>query len=179
MFSMLNKDFVVDGTNAKRSIKEIVKGTLEPLKSPVNLFRSSLILSHIHIFVPVKQLRGMKIDQVFIGSCTNGSYSDLVDVARILKGRTVHPDIEAAVSCASKQVMHMLASNGYLSDLLASGIRVLECVCGPCAGNGYSPNTGGISVRTNNRNFEGRCGTKDAGVYLVSPKTAAMSALCG
>ena len=129
--------------------------------------------------VPVKQLRGMKIDQVFIGSCTNGSYSDLVDVARILKGRTVHPDIEAAVSCASKQVMHMLASNGYLSDLLASGIRVLECVCGPCAGNGYSPNTGGISVRTNNRNFEGRCGTKDAGVYLVSPKTAAMSALCG
>jgi len=129
--------------------------------------------------VPVRELKGMKIDQVFIGSCTNGSYTDLVNVAKILKGRTVHPDIEAAVSCGSKQVMHMLATNGYLADLIASGVRVLECVCGPCAGNGYSPSTGGVSLRTNNRNFEGRCGTKDAKIYLVSPETAAMSALTG
>lgn len=129
--------------------------------------------------VPVGQLEGMKLNQVFIGSCTNGSYTDMVNVAKILKGHTVHPDIEAAVSCGSKQAMHMLATEGYLADLIASGVRVLECVCGPCAGNGYSPNTGGVSIRTNNRNFEGRCGTKDAGVYLVSPETAAMSALKG
>ena len=129
--------------------------------------------------VPVHDLKGMKIDQVFIGSCTNGSYTDFVNVAKILKGKTVHPDIEVAVSCGSKQVLHMLATDGYLADIIASGARLLECVCGPCGGNGYSPNSGGISLRTNNRNFEGRCGTKDAGVYLVSPETAAMSALAG
>ena len=129
--------------------------------------------------VKVRDLNGMKVDQVYIGSCTNGSYTDLVNTAKILKGKTVNKDIEVAVSAGSKQTLHMLADEGYLSDLIASGVRILECVCGPCAGNGYSPNSKGISVRTNNRNFEGRCGTKDAGVYLVSPETAAMTALTG
>ncbi len=129
--------------------------------------------------VTVKELSGLKVDQVFIGSCTNASYLDLVKVAKILKGQTVHPDVSMSVAAGSKQVLYMLANEGYLADIIASGARILECTCGPCGGSGQAPASGGISLRTNNRNFEGRCGTKDGQVYLVSAETATSSALAG
>lgn len=127
----------------------------------------------------VKELKGMKIDQVCIGSCTNSSYVDLMKVAQILKGKTVHPQVSLSIAPGSKQVYTMLAENGALADIIAAGARVLECACGPCIGMGQSPNSGGISLRTFNRNFEGRSGTADGQVYLVSPETAAVSALNG
>ncbi len=127
----------------------------------------------------VRSLEGKKVDQVCIGSCTNSSLYDMLKVAAILKGKTVHPDVSLSISPGSKQVLTMLADCGALTDILASGARVLECACGPCIGMGFSPNSGGISLRTFNRNFEGRSGTKDAGVYLVSPETAAASAVNG
>ena len=128
---------------------------------------------------PVKELSGMKIDQCCIGSCTNSSYLDMMRVAAILKGKTVHPDVSLTIGCGSKQVYHMLAQNGALADIIAAGARVLECACGPCIGMGQSPKSSGVSLRTFNRNFEGRSGTADAQVYLVSPETAAASALTG
>ena len=128
---------------------------------------------------PISELAGKKIDQVCIGSCTNSSYLDLMKVAYILKGKTCHPDVSLAIAPGSKQVFTMLAQNGALADLIAAGARILECACGPCIGMGQSPNSGGISLRTFNRNFEGRSGTADAQVYLVSPETAAVSALTG
>ena len=121
----------------------------------------------------------MKIDQVCIGSCTNSSYLDLMRVASILKGKTVHPDVSLSIAPGSKQVYNMLAQNGALADLIAAGARILECACGPCIGMGQSPNSKGISLRTFNRNFEGRSGTADGQIYLVSPETAAVSALTG
>ena len=121
----------------------------------------------------------MKIDQVCIGSCTNSSLADMLKVAHILKGRTVHPDVSLAVSPGSKQVLSMMAENGALGTILEAGARVLESACGPCIGMGQSPNSGGISLRTFNRNFEGRSGTRDAKVYLVSPEVAAASAVAG
>ena len=121
----------------------------------------------------------MKIDQVCIGSCTNSSLADMLKVAYILKGKTVHPDVSLAVSPGSKQVLTMMAQNGALEAILDSGARVLESACGPCIGMGQSPNSAGISLRTFNRNFEGRSGTKDARVYLVSPEVAAASAVAG
>ncbi len=127
----------------------------------------------------VGELSGMKIDQVCIGSCTNSSLKDLLTVAAILKGRSVHPDVSLSISPGSKQVYTMLAECGALADLISSGARILECACGPCIGMGFSPKSHGISLRTFNRNFEGRCGTKDAGVYLVSPEVAAASAIFG
>ncbi len=127
----------------------------------------------------VRSLEGKKVDQVCIGSCTNSSLYDMLKVAAILKGKTVHQDVSLSISPGSKQVLTMLADCGALTDILASGARVLECACGPCIGMGFSPNSGGISLRTFNRNFEGRSGTKDAGVYLVSPETAAASAVNG
>ncbi len=127
----------------------------------------------------VSEIAGMKVDQVCIGSCTNSSYTDLMTVASILKGKTVHPDVSLSIAPGSKQVFNMLAQNGALADLIASGARILESACGPCIGMGQSPNSAGISLRTFNRNFEGRSGTKDAGVYLLSPETAAVSALRG
>ena len=127
----------------------------------------------------VKELEGMKIDQVCIGSCTNSSLVDLLTVAHILKGKTVHPDVSLSISPGSKQVYTMLAECGALADLIAAGARILECACGPCIGMGFSPGSGGVSLRTFNRNFLARSGTKDAEVYLVSPETAAVSALCG
>ena len=127
----------------------------------------------------VRSLEGKKVDQVCIGSCTNSSLLDMLKVAAILKGKTVHPDVSLSISPGSKQVLTMLADCGALTDILTSGARVLECACGPCIGMGFSPNSGGISLRTFNRNFEGRSGTKDAGVYLVSPETAAASAVNG
>ena len=128
---------------------------------------------------PVSELSGMKINQVCIGSCTNSSLRDLLTVAGILKGRTVHPDVSLSISPGSKQVYTMLAECGALADLIDAGARILECACGPCIGMGFSPNSGGISLRTFNRNFEARSGTKDASVYLVSPETAAVSAIFG
>jgi len=128
---------------------------------------------------PIRELAGQKINQVCIGSCTNSSYLDMMRVAAILKGKTVHPDVSLTVGCGSKQVFNMLARNGALADIIAAGARILECACGPCIGMGQSPGSAGVSLRTFNRNFEGRSGTADAQVYLVSPETAAASALAG
>lgn len=127
----------------------------------------------------VSELKDVKVDQVCIGSCTNSSLYDMLKVAKILKGKVVNPDVSLSVSPGSKQVLTMLADCGALSDILAAGARVLECACGPCIGMGFSPNSGGVSLRTFNRNFEGRSGTADGQVYLVSPETAAASALTG
>ena len=121
----------------------------------------------------------MKVDQVCIGSCTNSSLLDMMKVAYILKGKTVHPGVSLVIAPGSKQVLNMMAQNGALADIIAAGARVLECACGPCIGMGQSPNSGGISLRTFNRNFLGRSGTADAQVYLVSPEVAAASALTG
>lgn len=129
--------------------------------------------------VSVESLSGMKVDQVCIGSCTNSSLYDMLKVAAMLKGKTVHPTVSLSVSPGSKQVLRMLADCGALSDIIASGARVLECACGPCIGMGFSPNSAGVSLRTFNRNFLGRSGTKDAQVYLVSPETAVAAALSG
>ncbi len=127
----------------------------------------------------VEEIGEIKVDQVCIGSCTNSSYLDLMRVAAILKGKTVHPTVSLSIAPGSKQVYNMLAQNGALADLIGAGARILECACGPCIGMGQSPNSGGVSLRTFNRNFEGRSGTADAQVYLVSPETAAASALTG
>lgn len=127
----------------------------------------------------IKELEGDKIDQVCIGSCTNSSLLDMLKVAHILKGKTVHPDVSLAIAPGSKQVLNMLAQCGALSIMIDAGARILESACGPCIGMGQSPNSKGISLRTFNRNFEGRSGTKDGQIYLVSPETAAVSALTG
>lgn len=129
--------------------------------------------------VPVETLAGTKVDQVCIGSCTNSSLFDMLKVAALLKGRTIAPGVSLSISPGSKQVLTMLSDCGALTDILASGARLLECACGPCIGMGFSPNSGGVSLRTFNRNFLGRSGTKDAQVYLVSPETAVAAALTG
>ena len=129
--------------------------------------------------VEVSSLKNVKVDQVCIGSCTNSSLQDLLKVAAMLKGKTIDPSVSLSVSPGSRQVLTMLSDCGALSDILASGARVLECACGPCIGMGFSPNSGGVSLRTFNRNFLGRSGTKDGQVYLVSPETAVASALTG
>ena len=129
--------------------------------------------------VEVSSLKGVKVDQVCIGSCTNSSLLDMLKVAALLKGKTVKPSVSLSISPGSKQVLTMLADSGALTDILASGARLLECACGPCIGMGFSPNSAGVSLRTFNRNFEGRSGTADAGVYLVSPETAVAAALTG
>ena len=129
--------------------------------------------------VAVDTLSAVKVDQVCIGSCTNSSLADLKKVAAMLKGKTIAPGVSLSVSPGSRQVLTMLANGGELTDILASGARLLECACGPCIGMGFSPNSGGVSLRTFNRNFLGRSGTKDGQVYLVSPETAAASALTG
>jgi len=127
----------------------------------------------------VEEIGKLKIDQVCIGSCTNSSLLDMLKVAYILKGKTVNPDVSLAIAPGSKQVLNMLAQNGALSILIDAGARILESACGPCIGMGQSPNSKGISLRTFNRNFEGRSGTKDGQIYLVSPEMAAVSALTG
>ncbi|MBR1459450.1 MAG: aconitate hydratase [Oscillospiraceae bacterium] len=121
----------------------------------------------------------MKIDQVCIGSCTNSSLLDMMKVAHILKGKTVHPDVQLSIAPGSKQVLNMMADMGLLSIMIDAGARILESACGPCIGMGQSPNSGGISLRTFNRNFLGRSGTKDGQIYLVSPELAAISAVTG
>jgi aconitate hydratase len=127
----------------------------------------------------IEELSGQKIDQVCIGSCTNSSYRDMMKVAAILKGKTVADGVSLAIAPGSKQVLNMLALNGALGDMIAAGARILESACGPCIGMGQSPNSKGISLRTFNRNFEGRSGTADGQIYLISPETAAASALTG
>ena len=127
----------------------------------------------------VSELEGMEIDQVCIGSCTNSSFADLMKVAYILKGKTVADNVSLAIAPGSKQVYKMLASNGALSWMIDAGARILECACGPCIGMGQSPKSAGVSLRTFNRNFLGRSGTKDGMIYLVSPETAAASAIAG
>lgn len=127
----------------------------------------------------VEEIGPMKIDQVCIGSCTNSSLLDMLKVAHILKGKTVHPDVSLSIAPGSKQVLNMLAENGALAIMINAGARILESACGPCIGMGQSPNSKGISLRTFNRNFEGRSGTKDGQIYLVSPELAAASALTG
>jgi len=129
--------------------------------------------------VTVESLKGTKVDQVCIGSCTNSSLLDMLKVAALLKGKTISSSVSLSISPGSKQVLTMLADCGALSDIIASGARVLECACGPCIGMGFSPNSAGVSLRTFNRNFEGRSGTADGKVYLVSPETAVAAALTG
>jgi len=128
---------------------------------------------------PVREVEGLRVDQVAIGSCTNSSYQDLMAVASILKGKTIPPNVSVVISPGSRQVLKMLASKGALLDLLDSGARILENTCGPCIGMGQAPCTEGVSLRTFNRNFEGRSGTQSAQIYLVSPEVAAASALKG
>ena len=127
----------------------------------------------------VKNIGKIKVDQVAIGSCTNSSYMDMMKVAKILKGKTVAEDVSLVISPGSRQVLNMLSQNGALADMISAGARILETACGPCIGMGQSPKTDAISLRTFNRNFEGRSGTKSAQVYLVSPETAALSAING
>ncbi len=129
--------------------------------------------------VRVDSLKDIKVDQVCVGSCTNSSLFDMLKTAALLKGKIIQPSVSMSVSPGSKQVLTMLADCGALSDILASGARLLECACGPCIGMGFSPNSAGVSLRTFNRNFEGRSGTADGKVYLVSPETAVASALTG
>lgn len=149
---------------------EIDLSTLEPLAacphSPDNV-------------KPVKSLAMTRVDQVCIGSCTNSSYTDLMTVAEILRGKTVCPEVSLSIAPGSRQMLSMLSANGALTALIDAGARILESACGPCIGMGQSPNSAGVSLRTFNRNFEGRSGTRDAGVYLVSPETAAVSCLTG
>lgn len=127
----------------------------------------------------VTEIGQIKVDQVCIGSCTNSSLMDMLKVAAILKGKTVCPSVSLSIAPGSKQVLNMLAKNGALADMIDAGARILESACGPCIGMGQSPNSAGVSLRTFNRNFEGRSGTADAGIYLVSPEVAAYSALTG
>lgn len=127
----------------------------------------------------VAEIGEIKVDQVCIGSCTNSSLLDMMKVAAILKGKTVHPSVSLSIAPGSKQVLNMISQNGALSDMIDAGARILESACGPCIGMGQSPNSEGVSLRTFNRNFEGRSGTADAGIYLVSPEVAAASALTG
>ena len=129
--------------------------------------------------VTVKEIEGLKVDQCCIGSCTNSSLYDMLKVAKILKGHTVHPDVSLVIAPGSKQVFNMLAECGALADMIEAGARIIECGCGPCIGMGQSPKTNAVSLRTNNRNFYGRSGTKSASIYLVSPEVAAVAAITG
>ncbi len=145
-------------------------GSLEPLAARPHSPDNVTSVAHIG---------SIKVDQVAIGSCTNSSWMDMMKVARILKGKTVHPDVSLVIAPGSKQVLNMLARDGALAEMVAAGARILESACGPCIGMGQAPASNAVSLRTFNRNFEGRSGTKSANVYLVSPETAAVSALSG
>ena len=167
------KDFTplqADEDAAYDEIVEIRLDELEPLVAMPHMPDNVDTVAHVG---PIK------VDQVFIGSCTNSSYQDMMRVARILKGKTVHPDVSLVIGPGSKQVLTMLARNGALADMLGAGARILESACGPCIGMGQSPKTNAVSVRTNNRNFYARSGTASAGIYLTSCETAAVTALTG
>ncbi|MFW6152698.1 MAG: aconitate hydratase, partial [Verrucomicrobiota bacterium] len=164
------RELKADGDATYKRKVEIDLSGLEPLAatphSPGNI-------------ATVSSLCGMRVDQVLIGSCTNSSYRDLKTVAKILEGRHIHPSVSFGVAPGSRQVLKMITKEGLLTRLMDSGARILESACGFCIGNSVSPGTGAVSVRTSNRNFEGRSGTPSAGIYLVSPETAALTALCG
>lgn len=164
------KSLKADPSAKYDEVIEIDLSTLEPLiarpHSPDNVCK-------------VSEMRGIKVQQVCIGSCTNSSYHDLMVAAAMLKGRKVHPEVNLTVSPGSRQVLEMVAENGALADMIAAGARVIEVACGPCIGMGQAPPSGGVSVRSFNRNFEGRSGTADAQVYLVSPETAIATAING
>ncbi len=164
------KPLAADADAAYDERLEIDLGELEPLvarpHSPDNV-------------VPVREVEGTPVNQVCIGSCTNSSYEDLMAVAAVLKGRTVHPRVSLTVTPGTKQVYTMIARNGVLADLIAAGARLLEASCGPCCGQGQAPATGAVSLRSFNRNFPGRSGTPDAQVYLASAETCAAAALTG
>lgn len=149
---------------------EIDLGSLEPMVAQPHLPDN---------VVKVSSLKGIKVSQVAVGSCTNSSFRDLMTVAAMLKGKTIHPGLSMAISPGSKQVYNMISKNGALADIIASGARVLESGCGPCIGMGFAPNSAGVSVRSFNRNFVGRSGTKDAQVYLASPEVCVAAALTG
>jgi aconitate hydratase len=164
------KEILADDESDYDEIIEIDLSELEPLvacpHSPDSV-------------VTVKSLEGLKVDQVAIGSCTNSSFADMMTAAAILKGNKINENTSLVISCGSKQVFSMLAKNGSMYELISSGARILECACGPCIGMGQAPASGAVSLRTFNRNFEGRSGTLSAKVYLVSPETAAVSAVNG
>ncbi|MHB1664924.1 MAG: aconitate hydratase [bacterium] len=162
--------FAADENAPYDEVIEIDLSTLEPMAAKPHMPDN---------VVKVKELKDVKVDQVAIGSCTNSSYADLMTVASILKGKKIHPDVSLVISPGSKQVYEMIAKNGALADLISSGARILESTCGPCIGMGQAPRSGAVSLRTFNRNFEGRSGTKDANIYLISVQTAAASALAG
>jgi aconitate hydratase len=167
------KDYIEFGPDIDANYDQVLDINLDELEPLV-------ALPHMpDRVVRVAEKQGLVIDQVFIGSCTNSSYSDLMRVAKILKGKTVHPSVSLVIAPGSRQVMYNLAANGALADLVSAGARILECACGPCVGIGQAPPTKGISLRTSNRNFKGRSGTADAEVYLVSCETAAVSAIYG
>lgn len=166
-------DYIALGPDEDAVYDEVLEINLDELEP---LLAAPHSPDNIH---PVKKFAGTKVDQVCVGSCTNSSFTDLCNVANIMRGKTVHPDVSFTVSFGSKQVLSMLARNGALADLIASGARLLESACGPCIGMGQAPPSGGVSLRTFNRNFQGRSGTFNSFVYLVSPETAAVSALTG
>lgn len=159
-----DKDAVYDQTI------EIDLDTLEPLIAQPHLPDN---------VVKIKEISGIKVDQIAIGGCTNSSFEDLMKVALILKGKKIHPEVNAAINPGSRQVLREIEKNGALEWLLSAGVRILEIGCGPCIGMGFSPSTNGVSLRTYNRNFLGRSGTKSAKVYLVSPESAAAAAITG
>lgn len=164
------KPLKADPSAKYNEVVEIDLSTLEPLiarpHSPDNVCK-------------VSEIKGTKVNQVCIGSCTNSSYHDLMVSASMLKGRSVHPNVSLTISPGSRQVLEMIAKNGALADMIAAGARIIEVACGPCIGMGQAPPSGGVSVRSFNRNFEGRSGTADAQVYLVSPETAIATAING
>jgi aconitate hydratase len=152
----------------------------EKITINLNELKPNIALPHSpDAVVPVSKVRGTKVNQVAIGSCTNSSYADMMKVANILEGNTVHEDVSLVVTPGSKQVLTMLAQNGALAKIIEAGARILESGCGPCIGMGQAPSSNSVSLRTFNRNFKGRCGTSSAEVYLVSPEVAAYSALKG
>ena len=167
------QDFVPLGPDLNAEYDELIEIDLSTLEPMVAMPHQP------DKVVTVKSLQGMKLDQVFIGSCTNSSYTDMVNVANILDGHMVHPEVSLCIAPGSRQVYEMLARNGYLAKMISAGARILESACGPCAGSGQAPATGSKSLRTSNRNFEGRCGTLNAGVYLAGAETCAASAIAG
>jgi aconitate hydratase len=164
------KELVPDADASYDEVIEINLNELEPMIAKPHMPDQ---------VVKVKEVAGIPVQQVAIGSCTNSSYKDIMTVAAMLKGKTVHPGLSLGFSPGSRQVLNMIARTGALTDLIASGARLLESACGPCIGMGFAPPTGAVTVRTFNRNFEGRSGTKDASVYLASPEVAAACAITG
>jgi aconitate hydratase len=163
-------ELLPDADATYEQVIDIDLGSLEPLVARPHMPDN---------VATVREVGPIKVNQVAIGSCTNSSYTDLMRVAAILKGKRVHPDVSLVIAPGSRQVLRMLAQNGALADLVTAGARILECACGPCIGMGQAPPSGGVSVRTFNRNFQGRSGTADALVYLASPEVAAATAING